>query len=78
MTHLVLSLRVVSNLLKPILLHSSKEILSQLGLTEETDSPIHNLTFKKDLKGITVVEKGTPIFPRLDVDEEVKAIQESM
>lgn len=78
MTHLVLSLRVVSNLLKPVLLHSSREILSQLGLTEETDSHIEDLSFVKNLKGITVVEKGAPIFPRLDVEEEVKAIKDSM
>ena len=78
MSHLVLSLRVVANLLKPILLHSSKEILSQLGLTEETDTTIEELTFEKNLEEIRVVEKGAPIFPRLDVEEEVKAIQESM
>jgi len=78
MSHLVLSLRVISNLLNPILIHSSGQILDQLGLSAATGEDWKNLSFENDLKGVTVAEKGTPIFPRLDVEEEVNLIKESM
>lgn len=78
MSHLVLSLRVIANLLNPILIHSSGQILDQLGLSASTGEDWKNLSFENDLKGVTVAEKGTPIFPRLDVEEEVNLIKESM
>lgn len=78
MGHLVLSLRVIANLLKPVLIDTSDEILHQLGLSAESDDNWNNLEFVTDLTGVQVVNKGEPIFPRLDVEEEVEAIGQVM
>lgn len=78
MTHLVLSLRVIANLVKPVLIHTADDILSQLGLAAATDKEWRELSFISELNNIKVAEKGQPIFPRLDVEEEVAAIREFM
>ncbi|WP_268913910.1 methionine--tRNA ligase [Lentilactobacillus sp. SPB1-3] len=76
MAHLVASLRVIAELVSPIMTHAPKEIFSQLGIQDEID--LTNLAFA-DLKGgVKVAEKGQPIFPRLDVEEEVAFIKEQM
>ncbi|HLQ75630.1 MAG TPA: methionine--tRNA ligase [Alloiococcus sp.] len=77
MVHLVLSLRVVANLLQPVLLETSGNILEQLGLEPLGDSEWDNLSFEKDLSGTSVIKKGKPIFPRLDF-EEVEKIRAAM
>lgn len=78
MTHLVLSLRVIANLLKPVLITTSDEILRQLGLEPLAEGTWDELTFVADLGAAQVIDKGEPIFPRLDVEEEVAKITESM
>lgn len=78
MTHLVLSLRVIANLLKPVLIETSDRILDQIGLSGLQQGQWDDLSFETDLSGVTVIEKGEPIFPRLDVEEEVQKIQDSM
>ena len=78
MTHLVLSLRVVANLLQPILIESSGKILDQLGLSELGDQDWKDLQFDVDLAGVQVASKGKPIFPRLDLDQEVAKIKKAM
>lgn len=78
MTHLVLSLRVIANLLKPVLIETSERILDQIGLSGLQQGQWDDLSFETDLSGVTVIEKGEPIFPRLDVEEEVQKIQDSM
>ena len=78
MVHLVLSLRVVANLLQPVLLETSGNILEQLGLEPLESDEWASLSFAEDLSGTLVIEKGKPIFPRLDFDEEVEKIREAM
>lgn len=78
MVHLVLSLRVVANLLKPVLLETSDRILEQLGLEPVQEGEWSELSFIHDLTDVSVIEAGEPIFPRLDAEEEVEKIQASM
>lgn len=78
MTHLVLSLRVVANLLQPILIESSGKILDQLGLSKLGEQDWKDLHFDVDLAGVQVASKGQPIFPRLDLDQEVAKIKKAM
>jgi methionyl-tRNA synthetase len=77
MAHLVESLRVVSCLIQPVMIDASEKILEQLGLVEYTND-LASLRFGQLPKEIKVIEKGVPIFPRLDVDVEVEYIQEQM
>ena len=77
MYHLAESLRVTAVLLKPVLLHTSKAIAEQIGLSEEelTFDKVDFLNFPENRQ---VVSKGTPIFPRLDVEAETEEIQSWM
>ena len=76
MSHLAASLRVVAHLIKPFMLTTSDAILSQLGLAEATS--LEHLDLAGLPAGLTVVEKGTPIFPRLDMEAEIAYIKEQM
>ncbi|WP_303974653.1 methionine--tRNA ligase [Streptococcus merionis] len=76
MAHLAESLRVVANLIAPFMMTTANAITEQLGLG--AIASIENLTFGQFPEGVRVVAKGTPIFPRLDMDEEVAYIKEQM
>ena len=76
MAHLVASLRVVAHLIQPFMMTTSNAIMEQLGLGSDFD--LENLDLAGLPTGIKVVAKGTPIFPRLDMDEEIAYIKEQM
>lgn len=78
MVHLAESLRVVATMLQPCLTHAPKKIIEQLGLDEVSGLTWENIRFGNFPEGITVVKKGKPIFPRLDVEEEVAYIRSQM
>lgn len=76
MYHLSENLRKIAILLKPILIHSSSNMLHQLGL--DNDQSWDSLYEMKDLSGIKVIEKGEPLFLRLNVEEEIEYIKNGM
>ena len=76
MAHLAASLRVVAHLIQPFMMTTSNAIMEQLGLGLDFD--LENLTLAGFPENITVVAKGTPIFPRLDMEEEIAYIQSQM
>lgn len=76
MSHLAASLRVVAHLIQPFMMTTSNAIMEQLGLGADFD--LENLNLAVLPTGIKVVAKGTPIFPRLDMDEEIAYIKEQM
>ena len=76
MAHLAASLRVVAHLIQPFMMNTSNAIMEQLGLGLDFD--LENLTLAGFLENVTVVAKGTPIFPRLDMEEEIAYIQSQM
>ena len=79
MSHLVASLRVIALLIQPIMTHAPKEIFGQLGLpTDGDDMQIEGLSMAGLPANSHVVAKGTPIFPRLDAQEEVDFIKAQM
>lgn len=77
MTHLAKSLRVIAALLQPAMPDAPKEICRQLGLSEEPIA-LTSLAFNDFPATAQVVKKGTPIFPRRDVKEEVEFIKSKM
>ena len=76
MSHLSASLRVVAHMINPFMMETSKAVLSQLGLPQAVS--LENLAIDQLPAGLTVVEKGTPIFPRLDMEAEVDYIKGQM
>ncbi|GAX08806.1 methionyl-tRNA synthetase [Secundilactobacillus silagincola] len=78
MAHLAASLRIIAYFLSPVMTHAPKQILSQLGLEFDDNVNLKELTMDSLPKNSKVVEKGTPIFPRRDADEEVAFIAAQM
>ncbi|MBQ0137715.1 MAG: methionine--tRNA ligase [Kurthia sp.] len=78
MYNLAENLRRVAVLLQPFMTKSPIEIVRQLGLAADTLT-WKSLTASKAIPtGTKVIEKGIPIFPRLDNDVEVAYIREQM
>lgn len=71
MVHLAEVLRMTAILLSPFMTQAPAKIFEQLGLDFEADAKWENLTFGQFPTATSVIKKGTPIFPRLDQDEEV-------
>ncbi|OQO79468.1 methionine--tRNA ligase [Enterococcus gallinarum] len=77
MVHLAESLRIVAILLQPIMTETPENIFHQLGLTSEA-MDLKDLRFGEFPSDTKVVAKGTPIFPRLELETEVAYIQKKM
>jgi len=79
MAHLAESLRHIAVMLQPFMTSTPKQIAEQLGFDNKYLAWDTIETFGNIIpKNTKVVEKGTPIFPRLDVEEEVAFIREQM
>jgi len=79
MYHLAENLRKVAILLKPVIEETSNKILVQLGINKEELKSWESLEKYELLnKDIKVIEKGEPLFIRLDLEAEVEAIKEKM
>lgn len=78
MAHLAESLRVSAILLQPFLTHAPKEMFAQLGIENEAAKDWTAVQFGNFPAEAKVVAKGTPIFPRLDIEAEVAYIKEQM
>ncbi|WP_433746087.1 methionine--tRNA ligase [Falsibacillus pallidus] len=79
MVHLAETLRRTAVLLKPFLTETPKRIFDQLNINDETLRAWDSLEeFGSIPEGTKVVSKGEPIFPRLEVQEEVDYIKQQM
>lgn len=74
--HLAENLRIAAALLQPFMRATSGKIFEQLGMDERSFS-LETLAFGYSFTH-PVVAKGQPIFPRLDVEEEVAYIKLQM
>ncbi|MGF2070970.1 methionine--tRNA ligase [Enterococcus casseliflavus] len=77
MVHLAESLRIVAILLQPVMTETPANIFQQLGLASVA-MDLKDLRFGEFPSGTKVVAKGTPIFPRLELETEVTYIQKKM
>ena len=57
---------------------TSENILRQIGIENENLKTWESLNNYKNLKGIKVIEKGEPIFMRLNAEEEIEYIKQVM
>lgn len=79
MIHLVENIRFAAVLLRPFLTHAPYEIFRQLNLEKGKLDTFESIeTYGAIDEDITVISKPEPIFPRLDVEEEVAFIKNSM
>ena len=78
MAHLAESLRMTAVMLQPFLPNAPKQIIEQLGLTKEALAWDTLQKFGQIPAGTQVVSKGTPIFPRLELEPEVAYIRDQM
>ena len=78
MAHLVESLRITGVLLQPFLTEAPKEIFKQLGIKEPTLQEWDSVYQIGSIPIYTKIEKRDPIFPRLDMEEEVNTIKKMM
>ena len=78
MSHLVESLRIASILLQPFLTRTPQKIWQQLGIGEGELTAWDSGRKLGSIPAGTKLVKGNPIFPRLDVEQEVAYIAEAM
>ena len=79
MAHLVENIRFATILLQPFLTHAPREIFKQLNINNPDLHQLDSLQQYGMLsEAITLTEKPTPIFPRLDTEAEIAYIKESM
>ena len=79
MYHLAENLRIVAILIKPFMQDTSKKMLEQLGIHQENIQTWDSTkTYGQIPTDVKVVEKGEPLFMRLDVEEETNYIREGM
>nr|WP_215712548.1 methionine--tRNA ligase [Bacillus toyonensis] len=78
MAHLAEVLRQTGIMLMPFLTVAPSKMFAQLGLTEEAHKSWESLSTIGCIPGGTKVEKGNPIFPRLEMEVEVEYIKEQM
>ncbi|KAA6442436.1 MULTISPECIES: methionine--tRNA ligase [Bacillus] len=77
MYHLAESLRISAVLLQPFLTKTPKKMFAQLGITDEALKAWDSITRFGQLNK-TKVQKGDPLFPRLEAEEEIAYIKEKM
>ncbi|CAI6219400.1 methionine--tRNA ligase [Bacillus subtilis] len=77
MNHLAESLRISAVLLQPFLTKTPEKMFEQLGITDESLKAWDSITAFGQLKD-TKVQKGEPLFPRLEAEEEIAYIKGKM
>ena len=79
MCHLAESLRQIAIMIEPFMPRTTPQLFAQLGIEWESSKEWSSLNNYNTLaEGTKVVSKGTPIFPRLEVEVEVEYIKEQM
>jgi len=78
MYHLVENIRFAAVLLRPFLTEAPYKIFEQLNLKDNALYEFDSLNTYGHITELKVVEKATPIFPRLDVEAEVEFIKGTM
>ncbi|MCR8659264.1 methionine--tRNA ligase [Paenibacillus endoradicis] len=78
MGHLAESLRSISIMIQPFLTHAPRQMWSQLGIADGELTAWNSIADYNKIPSGTKVVKADPIFPRLDLEEEVTFITSSM
>ena len=76
--HLIENLRKIAILIIPFMPNTSKKMFEQLGIADENLKTWDSLKEYENIKNTKVIEKGEPLFMRLDAKEEVEYLQSIM
>lgn len=76
--HLCESLRIIGILISPIMTDTPKEIFKQLGISQENLVAYDSIKKFGYINNVKAISKPEPIFPRLDIDEEIEYIRSNM
>ena len=75
MYHLIENLRKIAILIKPFMNDTADNILRQIGVKNESLVNWNSLKQYDKLENLQVIEKGEPIFMRLNQEEEIEYIK---
>ena len=78
MYHLVENLRIVAVLLTAFMPETSNKMFKQLGIEDEALRTWESIEKYGKITPEKVIEKGEPLFMRLDVEEEINYIKDGM
>ena len=79
MYHLIENLRKIAILIKPFMNDTADNILKQIGIQDNSIINWDSLSsYKLIPENTKVIEKGEPLFMRLDVNEEIEYIKLGM
>ena len=78
MYHLIENLRKIAILIKPFMNDTAKNIFRQIGIEKEELKIWKNIKEYDKIKDAKVIEKGEPIFMRLNAEDEIEYIKQIM
>ena len=78
MYHLIENLRKIAILIKPFMNDTADNILRQIGIEKNEQKVWNSLKEYDKIENVKVIEKGEPIFMRLNAEEEVKFLKDIM
>ena len=78
MYHLIENLRKIAILIKPFMNDTAENILRQIGVKDEKLKTWNSLKEYQKLENVKVIEKGEPIFMRLQAEEEINYLKNVM
>lgn len=78
MYHLIENLRKIAILIKPFMNETADDILKQIGIESDKLKIWETLKDYDKIENIKVIEKGEPIFMRLNAEEEIEYLKNIM
>src|SRR5690625_1927653 len=78
MAHLAESLRFTAVMLQPFLTEAPQQVFLQLGIEDESLTKWSSLATVGHIEAGASIKKGKPMFPRLEMDEEIETIKQMM
>ena len=78
MYHLIENLRKIAILIRPFMTETAENIFRQIGIKEEELKSWNTINDYDKLENLKVIEKGEPIFMRLNMEEEVEDLKSIM
>jgi methionyl-tRNA synthetase len=78
MYHLVENLRRIGILLLPVMNDTANNLLNQIGIKDEALKTWESLSQYDKIENTKVIEKGEPLFMRLNAQEEIEYIKNEM
>ena len=76
--HLIENLRKIAIVILPVMENTGREILRQLGIEEESLKSWESLNKYNQITNAKVIEKGEPLFMRLNTEEEIDYLKSAM